>query len=708
MKHSLFRHDFCPFYNELSESYFKKLQTMPRLRFYIAVVMGLLASYTSYSQKPVECTTPPAGYTLGSSFDMSRNVICINFGKTLTVTHSGGPNLTSDLGFVFNFKNASQLANPTKPDATGKIDLDLSPYGFGEYWIAQTGTAADGKKYLTCRSVTVVPEVQPKITVERCVDNVVRVQIPVDANNFYNNYRISWNDGTPSSVVNGPTPTKSPDHKYLTPPVGGKLSIQGTFNANGANCVSNYYNYDIIPGSGPYISLVQSISGGASAKLEFKDFEKDKAYQVEYRKQGETSWVTWGNEFKNGNAQINNMDAKTSYCFRIKATDPCGNPVLSDEACSIKLETKVTAKATVKLDWNHPINAGITRYDITRQTVGGASPAVTFFPTPSGNNTHTDIEGNGLKCGFKYIYSVSTTYGSSPKNVKIISADIEADLAQPSTLPRPNIIGTASVIDQNSKIQVNIVDFNPIASPIYNFYRSENDANFTKVSTETKNVFLDKDVKPSDSKYCYKVQYGDDCNNLSEFSVPFCSILLKSSEQGNLKWTDYIDEASLKQYVSYNIVELDEKGNPVKTIEFNLEDTKKDIDYSKLDGNKQERFFYISGRYGPPQVFGGLFQNSNSIRIVLPSKLYIPTAFTPNGDGQSDAFEIKNVFVEEYTVTMYDRWGKPFYEAQNQGWSGNDQDELTPMPPGYYAFKITGKDQVGQKVSRTGSVLLIR
>jgi gliding motility-associated-like protein len=681
---------------------------MSRLRFYIAFVLGLFTSYTSHSQKPVECTTAPAGYTIGSSFEVSQDMICINYGKILTLTHSGGPTLT-DVGFIFDFKNASQLANPTKANATtGKLDIDLSTKPFGTYWIAQVGTSG-GNKQLTCRAVTVIPEVQPKITVERCVDNVVRVQFPIDVNNFYTQYNINWNDATPPTVVSGASlPTKSPDHKYLIPPVGGKLSIQGTFKAGAAQCVSQYYNFDILPGAGPYINLVHSISGGASAKLEFKEYEKDKAYQVEYRKQGETNWTTWGDTFKNGNAQINNMDAKFSYCFRIKTTDPCGNPVTSDEACSIKLETKVIAKNTVKLDWNHPINAGVTKYDIVRQTVGGSSPTITFFPTPSGNNTHTDIEGNGLKCGFDYLYSVSTTYGSSPKNVKIISAEIKADLKQSNTLPKPNIIGTASVIDQNSKIQVNIVDFNPIASPIYNFYRSENDGDFTKVSTESKNVFMDAGVRPSDAKYCYKVQYGDDCNNLSEFSVPFCSILLKGNNEGNLKWTNYIDEASLKQYVTYNIIELDDKGNSVKTIEFNLSETNKEIDFSKLDGNKQERFFLIAGRYGPPNVFGGLFQNSNSIRVVLPAKLFIPTAFTPNNDGQNDMFDIKNVFVDEYKVTMFDRWGKPFYEAANQGWSGNDQDEITPMPPGYYAFKVTGKDQVGQTVSRTGSVLLIR
>ncbi len=689
---------------------------MSRLRFNIVFVLGLFASYNSFSQKPVECTTPPAGYKLGSSFQLSNRNLCTNptnsMSGTLTLTHSDGPALT-DVNFVFDFKNAAQLTDANsliKADPTLKnAGINLINQGFGTYWIAQIGKAANGDKYLTCETVTVIPEVKPKIIVERCKNNVVRVRFPADVNNFYSKYRINWNDATPEVEV-GAAPIMTPDHTYILPPVGGKLSIQGTYNANGALCVSKYFDYDVLPGAAPYINLVHSISGGASAKLEFKEYEQDKFYSIEYRKQGETSWVAWGNDFKNGTAQINNLDAKFSYCFRIKTQDPCGNTIYStDEACSIRLETRIIAKNTVKLDWNHPINSGVSSYAITRETLGVPGSKIgPFNPTPSGGNSHTDIEGNGLKCGNRYIYNVSTTYIASSKNVKIISADIEGDLRQTTTLPKPNIVGVASVVDRNSKIQVNILDLNPIASPIYNFYRSENDGDYKLASTENRNLYADTDVKPSQSYYCYKIQIGDDCNNLSEFSVPFCSILLKADGNSSLKWTEYINEPIIKQYVNYNIAETDKDGNNPQTFEYNLKDLQKEIDYSKLIGDKQERFFMITGNYSPPSVLGGIPQNSNFVRVVLPPKIYAPTAFTPNADGENDVFDIKNKFIVEYKITMFDRWGKPFYEAANQGWSGRDQEESTDMPPGYYAFKVDAKDQVGQKAVRTGSVLLIR
>ncbi|MFN3850476.1 MAG: gliding motility-associated C-terminal domain-containing protein [Spirosomataceae bacterium] len=684
---------------------------MSRLRFYIFFLLGVIISYASFSQnspKPAECTTPPTGWKLGSSFNVSPNMICINYSKTIDLEHSGGPSLTG-VGFIFDFKAASQLTSPEPADAGGKLKKDISAFGFGVYWIAQTGTAANGDKYLTCNAVTVVPEKDPKITVERCIDNTVKIRIPVDANNFYNKYFIDWNDGSPIETITGTPPLTSPSHKYFTFPTNGKLSVRGSYAVGAAQCQSKTYEYPIAPAAGPYISQVQSTNNNTSAKITFKDFEQDKDYKVEYRRDGQTNWTAWGSTFKNGTAQIDNLDAKFSYCFRINATDPCGNTVTSPEACSILIKNSIIAKNTVKLDWNSPIASGVSRFDITRETIGGSSPTITFYPTPSGNTTHTDTEANGLKCGFKYNYNITTTYGSSPRTVRIISDITLADLTQSATLPRPNIVGTASVINNNTKVQVNILDFDLQAKDKYVFYRAEDNGDFKEISRENQPVYTDINVKPTEHRYCYKIQYGDDCNNVSEFSVPFCSVLLKSDEPGSLNWTPYSEDASIKQYITYDIVEVDDKGNPLKTVAFRVSDTKKVLDENVLDGNEQKRIFVIWANYAPPGLLAGsLYSYSNTSSFVLPAKFYIPTAFTPNSDGQSDMFEVKSRFIEDYKVVIYDRWGKPFYEAENQGWSGFDSDEVTPVPPGYYTFKIIGTDQVGQKVSRTGSVMLIR
>jgi gliding motility-associated-like protein len=53
--------------------------------------------------------------------------------------------------------------------------------------------------------------------------------------------------------------------------------------------------------------------------------------------------------------------------------------------------------------------------------------------------------------------------------------------------------------------------------------------------------------------------------------------------------------------------------------------------------------------------------------------LYVPNAFTPNGDGQNDVFRAL-IFghVTSFSFVIYNRWGGRVYETHNpaEGWNG--------------------------------------
>lgn len=55
---------------------------------------------------------------------------------------------------------------------------------------------------------------------------------------------------------------------------------------------------------------------------------------------------------------------------------------------------------------------------------------------------------------------------------------------------------------------------------------------------------------------------------------------------------------------------------------------------------------------------------------VISCSIWIPNAFTPNGDGVNDIFEPKGIKLQ-YEMTIYDRWGHVLYNGQ-KGWSGCD------------------------------------
>ncbi|HAP01701.1 MAG TPA: hypothetical protein DCQ93_07245 [Bacteroidetes bacterium] len=87
----------------------------------------------------------------------------------------------------------------------------------------------------------------------------------------------------------------------------------------------------------------------------------------------------------------------------------------------------------------------------------------------------------------------------------------------------------------------------------------------------------------------------------------------------------------------------------------------------------------------------------------------VPTAFTPNNDGHNDLFHILNAqnFYLNY-LRIYNRWGELIFETEdiNEYWDGKYLDKNCDA--GVYVFDISGKNRLGNSVSRKGNVTLLR
>ena len=45
-----------------------------------------------------------------------------------------------------------------------------------------------------------------------------------------------------------------------------------------------------------------------------------------------------------------------------------------------------------------------------------------------------------------------------------------------------------------------------------------------------------------------------------------------------------------------------------------------------------------------------------------PLDIYVPNAFTPNGDGQNDVFEFYGVGISQVELKVYNRWGQEVFK----------------------------------------------
>jgi len=89
--------------------------------------------------------------------------------------------------------------------------------------------------------------------------------------------------------------------------------------------------------------------------------------------------------------------------------------------------------------------------------------------------------------------------------------------------------------------------------------------------------------------------------------------------------------------------------------------------------------------------------------------LYLPTAFTPNGDGLNDVYApVYDCLPQFFEMSIFDRWGKVVFESTdyNKGWDGQINGQ--PAEAGFYAVRVSILG-VGSREMRTdGASLLLR
>ncbi|PSL29060.1 gliding motility-associated C-terminal domain-containing protein [Chitinophaga ginsengisoli] len=87
----------------------------------------------------------------------------------------------------------------------------------------------------------------------------------------------------------------------------------------------------------------------------------------------------------------------------------------------------------------------------------------------------------------------------------------------------------------------------------------------------------------------------------------------------------------------------------------------------------------------------------------------MPTAFSPNGDGQNDLFRVATENnPQAFHMEVYNRYGGKVFETSDItiGWDGTQKGLQVPV--GTYAYFITIKTSDGSVTNKTGSVTLIR
>jgi gliding motility-associated-like protein len=103
----------------------------------------------------------------------------------------------------------------------------------------------------------------------------------------------------------------------------------------------------------------------------------------------------------------------------------------------------------------------------------------------------------------------------------------------------------------------------------------------------------------------------------------------------------------------------------------------------------------------------------DTARVVVrcEPRIYIPDAFSPNGDGRNDVLDVYGDHLTDYDLKIFNRWGEVIFHTtdMNQKWDGTYRG--TSYPPMSYPYVVSFKSEFfpdRPRASQRGAVLLIK
>lgn len=109
----------------------------------------------------------------------------------------------------------------------------------------------------------------------------------------------------------------------------------------------------------------------------------------------------------------------------------------------------------------------------------------------------------------------------------------------------------------------------------------------------------------------------------------------------------------------------------------------------------------------------GCINRANALIVVIEAicrdpYIFIPNAFTPNGDNLNDVVRVEGRQLDEVWLIIYNRWGEQIFEtrSQSEGWDGSYRGEA--LPADVYGYYLEVRCIGGEQFVKKGNITLIR
>lgn len=384
---------------------------------------------------------------------------------------------------------------------------------------------------------------------------------------------------------------------------------------------------------------------------------------------------------------------QNSYYYKLITIDSCGNLSVDFSDLHQSILLKITAgNQEVNLEWNAYKGWKVKEYQVLRNG--------NFYATVTGNIL--EFKDTQVSCAQNYIYQITAVADSTI----IITSNSNTSSAKPfdNKAPEPVYLSSVSVSMPNKEVEIK---WNKSASfDVQNYlvYRRSAITGNLDLLDSTNNLFyIDKQDSIAYAD-CYFVKAKDLCGNISEISNNGCIIVLNAIPRdgyNELHWNEY------KQWNSginnYNIYK---KEDSLQWIQIGsvpgAETSFKDENLTK---NIINYCYQVEALENPGQ-FNAI--SRSTIACVHQDAVFkMPNTFTPHNDDELNArFEPVGMYVKNYQMQIYNRWGEMVFETKNgEGWDGKVNNKKAPEGVYFYIITVEGNNP-GKKFYKGNLTLL--
>jgi gliding motility-associated-like protein len=428
--------------------------------------------------------------------------------------------------------------------------------------------------------------------------------------------------------------------------------------------------------------------------------------------------TVWG---LNSTGYVNSISNSTqqSELYAIASLDSCGNistfgPVHNTIFLSRSLDV---CTGSTTLWWNAYDNmpGGLGGYNIYASENAGPWTLIGTNTANDSDFVHTGLTQFSTYCYFIRAFSANNTITASSEQVCVF-----ANVPQQ---PVFNYLRVATVAGTNSVEIRAYVDVNASLAR-FDVYRADSitgswmllgNVPFNPASSLV--IYTDNTAETGVQSYYYKMIAVDSCGDDAFTSNIGRTIYLEAFSNNEITntlfWNDY--EAWLggvTQYDIYRCIDGVCDPAPIASVPYTGagENTFTD-DVSPYYLYVGKFSYRVEGVEGPGNTYNFTDTTSSNVAEVVQRPLvFVPNAFTPNGNGVNDIFLPSVGFVDivDYHFAVYNRWGEKLFETDDRylGWDGRYSGHKCDSE--VYVWILTFKTASGEYIDQKGIVTLLR